>query len=146
MRTCVFGVVVTALVASGGYCVYFVDSRYESARLGGACISCQDALQGGDEAQVEQVTITLCSGETGCAMPPVTDVFDVATALEQPSPKDLPFISFDEPPFAKPVNAGIVQATFLEAVANEIAPMPREQDDTTPGVERLPAPRVYRAF
>ena len=142
MRTCIFGVVVTVLVASGGYCVYFVDSRYESDRLCGACIQCQ----GVDEAQVEQVTITLCSGETGCAMPPVTDVFDVAKALEQPSPKDLPFISFDEPPFAKPVNAGIVQATFVEAVVNEIAPMPREQDDTTPGVERLPAPRVYRAF
>ena len=142
MRTCIFGVVVTAFLASGGYCVYFVDSRYESARLGGACVPCQ----GVDEAQVEQVTITLCGSDTGCTMPPVTDVFDVAKALEQPLPKDLPFISFDEPPFAKPVNAGIVQATFVEAVANEIAPMPREQDDSTPGVERLPAPRVYRAF
>ena len=146
MRTCIFGVVVTALLASGGYCVYFVDSRYESARLCGACIPCQGVLQCVDEAQVEQVTITLCGSDTGSAMPPVTDVFDVAKALEQPSPKDLPFISFDEPPFAKPVNVSIVQATFVEAVINEIAPMPREQDDTTPGVERLPAPRVYRAF
>ena len=141
MRAWILGGVLVALTASGGYCVYFVGSCYESAGQRGPCVNASVVV----ESPVEPVT--LCGSDAGCTMPPVTDVFEVAKALEQPPPvKGLPFISFDEPPFAKPTNTGIVQATFVEAIATEIAPMPRERDDTTPGVERLPAPRVYRAF
>ena len=138
MRSWIWGGLLAILSARG---VYFVFTTNSAPSDSGPCIQCLPAA----EALVEPVTI--CGSDTGCAMPPVTDVFDVTKALEQPAPpKALPFISFDEPPFAKPVNSGIVQASFGEPVTNEIAPFPRERDDTTPGIERLPAPRLYQSF
>jgi hypothetical protein len=67
------------------------------------------------------------------ATPDVVEVVDVAAALARPAdPKPLPFVSFDEPPLARPL-AGrsggapdVIPVVFSEPVgAAEIAPMPR---------------------
>ncbi len=63
------------------------------------------------------------------AQVPVTHVVDVPALLAPPAePARLPFVSFDEPPLAKPAGRpapDVIPVLFTEAAPIEVAPAPR---------------------
>lgn len=81
---------------------------------------------------------------------PVTEVVDLTVALApKAAPSGSPFISFDEPPLAKPARSGpepvVVQTTFIAPIIEdglgiiEVAPPPRSRP-TEPGKIPLSSP------
>lgn len=132
-----------ASVAAGG--VYFVATGGGSQTHCGPCVTCPNE---------EPVTSPDSSDS-----PAVVEVVDVTAALARPAtPPDRPFVSFDEPPLAKPIAdraaaPNVIQAAFENpAPRAEVAPMPRPapgpispvnfRTRPLPGTEIAPMPRA----
>ena len=113
-----------ATIAAGG--VYFVATGGGSQTHCGPCVTCPNE---------EPVTSPDSPGS-----PAVVEVVDVTAALARPvTPPERPFVSFDEPPLAKPIAAraaapSVIQAAFENpAPRAEVAPMPRPAARIAPG-------------
>lgn len=142
MRSWILGAGLAAVAAGG---VYFVAT-------GGSPTHCGPCVSGPAAAPADPPE-----------PPPVVEVVDVAAALAKPAaPLEERFVSFDEPPLAKPLAdrapaPNVIQAAFEEpAPRAEVAPMPRPAHTrlapgriglgnfwayTLPDVEVAPPPR-----
>ncbi|OWK45233.1 hypothetical protein [Fimbriiglobus ruber] len=128
MRTWIWGGVLAAATTGG---VYFVSAGAGQPSHCGPCVSA-------------------AAKPAACPVPAeseVVEVVDVAATLANPPAKlpQLPFVSFDEPPLAKPWAAnGVAQAGFTELVVDnptttETAPRPRVAG-AEPGSIQLASP------
>ncbi len=90
-------------------------------------------------ARIEEAARTpdVCPEESGCpsCQSNVVDVVDLNTAYHSAS--QVPGVSFDEPPLAKPRPQSIIPARF-EQPDLELAPSPRD------AAEVAPAPRLVK--
>lgn len=83
------------------------------------CTTCQSEFRE-TEVTVEEPA----PGESGCpsCKPAVVDVVDLNTAYQGAS--QIPGVSFDEPPLAKPRTPAVTPTSFEEPIS-ELAPAPR---------------------
>ena len=88
--------------------------------------------------QPKPVEIALPTEEPGCSKckPGVVDVVDLNAAYPITTQTPGSTVSFEEPPFAKPKQPGIIPAEFVAPV--EQAPAPRE------AAELAPAPKLVK--
>lgn len=132
MRTWIFGGVLAATAAAG---VYVAVAGTAARSHCGPCLKGKltNTLREDVELEVE----TFPPGDS------VVHVVDLNAALAPPKtkPNELPFISFDEPPLAKPAKPNpspVVQTTFTAPIIEdglgviETAPPPRSRP-TEPG-------------
>ena len=123
MRALIFGAVLTA-VAAGGVYVAVTGTAARSH-----CGPCLAARSSGEPVEPEPAD----------SADQVTEVVDLTAALAPPTaqPGGSPFVSFDEPPLAKPArpitNAAVQQTTFIAPIVEEdagvieVAPPPRSK-------------------
>lgn len=123
MRAWIFGAVMTAVAAGGVY----VAVAGTAARS-----HCGPCIQGRHVAGFTDAAETTSPDR-------VTEVVDLTAALATPKaePGRLPFVSFDEPPLAKPAkptaDAAVQQTTFIAPIVEdgpdviEVAPPPRSK-------------------
>ena len=127
MRAWVFGAVLAA-VAAGGVYVAVIGTAARS--------HCGECLKGKMIGGILRDDVEL---ET--ERDQVTEVVDLTAALAPPKaePGGLPFVSFDEPPLAKPKeprsDPAVQQTTFIAPIV----------DDGLTGIEVAPPPRSKRA-
>jgi hypothetical protein len=124
MRTWIFGGCL-AVVTAGG--VGFVVSGGGKLSHCGLCVDPTRARPATAPAPVEPAG--------GSSAPPVVEVVDIDAELAIPAgPAPAPFVSFDEPPLARP------------RVGQDPAPelIPASFAEAAPAIERAPLPRLVR--
>lgn len=125
MRAGIFGAVLTAIAAGG---VYVAATGTAARSHCGPCPQCRTVTGFTDVAETTEPD-------------PVTEVVDLTVALapSKAEPGGLPFVSFDEPPLAKPKtptsDAAVQQTTYIAPIV----------EDGPNGIEVAPPPRSKRS-